>query len=317
MVRMVGRVVGARQGPLGDGDEVGVAPGGRDDEQLGTGLAEGETHLPLAVEVDDRVLDGAEPGQRDGQDDGVDAGRAAARRRRSRWLMPRSWRPAATRSTRSRNWPQVTVSPSAAMSKGWSGDACARRSTSSHMVRAPVSISLVVMTPPSGTTLIAAGGAGPGRQSRERPSAWRRTSGGQNGCRGETPGALGGPIFEESDGGGKETVDRRHQFRLVGILALGILLGWFALANTRKVRIDFWVFHRQAPLIVVILISGLLGALITFLIMRRKPSPRSRGRAAPPGDGPADRRGGPGILGTTCGAHCKSVTAFPYPARGF
>ena len=36
-------------------------------------------------------------------------------------------------------------------------------------------------------------------------------------------------------------------------------------------QIDFWVFHRQAPLIVVILISGLLGALITFLIMRRKP----------------------------------------------
>jgi uncharacterized integral membrane protein len=78
--------------------------------------------------------------------------------------------------------------------------------------------------------------------------------------------------FEE-DGGGKKKVDRRHQFRLVGILAAGILLGWFALANIRKVQIDFWVFHRQAPLIVVILISGLLGALITFLIMRRKAKP--------------------------------------------
>ncbi len=54
---------------------------------------------------------------------------------------------------------------------------------------------------------------------------------------------------------------------------LGILLGWFALANIGKVRIDFWVFHRQAPLIVVILISGLLGALITFLIMRHKAKP--------------------------------------------
>ena len=73
--------------------------------------------------------------------------------------------------------------------------------------------------------------------------------------------------------GGKKEVDRRHQFRLVGILVVGILLGWFALANIRKVRIDFWLFHRQAPLIVVIVISGLLGALITFLIMRRKPKP--------------------------------------------
>jgi uncharacterized integral membrane protein len=65
--------------------------------------------------------------------------------------------------------------------------------------------------------------------------------------------------------------ERRHQARLIGILVVGILLGWFALANTRRVQIDFWVFHRQAPLIVVILISGLLGALITFLIMRHKP----------------------------------------------
>ena len=57
----------------------------------------------------------------------------------------------------------------------------------------------------------------------------------------------------------------------MGVAVGGILLGWFALANFGKVRIDFWVFHRQAPLILVIVISGLLGALITALIMRRKP----------------------------------------------
>jgi uncharacterized integral membrane protein len=78
--------------------------------------------------------------------------------------------------------------------------------------------------------------------------------------------------FEE-DEGDKKKADRRSQFRLVSILVVGILLGWFALANIGKVRIDFWVFHRQAPLIVVIVISGLLGALITFLIMRRKAKP--------------------------------------------
>ena len=68
-----------------------------------------------------------------------------------------------------------------------------------------------------------------------------------------------------------KTVDRRHQAALVVVAVAGILLGWFALANLNRVRIDFWVFHRQAPLIVVIAISGLLGALITALIMRRKP----------------------------------------------
>ena len=70
-----------------------------------------------------------------------------------------------------------------------------------------------------------------------------------------------------------KTVDRRHQATLVGVAVAVILLAWFALANLNRVRIDFWVFHRQAPLIVVIAISGLLGALITALIMRRKPKP--------------------------------------------
>ncbi len=73
------------------------------------------------------------------------------------------------------------------------------------------------------------------------------------------------------DDGGAKGVDRGHQVRLVGVLVAVILLGWFALANLRDVRIDFWVLHRQAPLILVIVISGLLGALITALIMRRKP----------------------------------------------
>jgi uncharacterized integral membrane protein len=87
------------------------------------------------------------------------------------------------------------------------------------------------------------------------------------------------PVHAESHAadpgdGGKE-VDRRRRFRFVGIAVGVVLLVWFAVANTRKVQIDFWVFHRQAPLILVILISGLLGALITALIMRRKPKPKA------------------------------------------
>jgi uncharacterized integral membrane protein len=58
---------------------------------------------------------------------------------------------------------------------------------------------------------------------------------------------------------------------VVGVAAAVVLLVWFALANLRDVRIDFWVFSRQAPLILVIVISGLLGALITALVMRRRP----------------------------------------------
>ena len=63
----------------------------------------------------------------------------------------------------------------------------------------------------------------------------------------------------------------RRLWQMIPTLLGVILLVWFAVANTRKVRIDFWVFNRQAPLILVIVISCLLGAVITALIMRRKP----------------------------------------------
>jgi uncharacterized integral membrane protein len=71
-------------------------------------------------------------------------------------------------------------------------------------------------------------------------------------------------------GGDRKPADRRRQATLVGIAIAVVLLVWFALANTRDVRIDFWVFDRQAPVILVIVISGLLGAVITALVMRRK-----------------------------------------------
>ncbi len=74
-----------------------------------------------------------------------------------------------------------------------------------------------------------------------------------------------------NSGGEDKGVGRRRQATLVGVVLAVVLLTWFALANLRDVRINFWVFDRQAPLILVIVISGLLGALITALVMRRRP----------------------------------------------
>ncbi len=74
----------------------------------------------------------------------------------------------------------------------------------------------------------------------------------------------------EPEGGG-QTADRRRFVTLVAVAVATILLVWFAVGNLKKVKIDFWVYDREAPLILVILISGLLGALITALVMRRKP----------------------------------------------
>jgi uncharacterized integral membrane protein len=68
----------------------------------------------------------------------------------------------------------------------------------------------------------------------------------------------------------RKDLDRRRQATLIGVAIAVVLLVWFAVANLRDVRIDFWVYNRQAPLILVIVISGLLGALIGALVMRRR-----------------------------------------------
>src|ERR1019366_1177773 len=78
---------------------------------------------------------------------------------------PRFPSPAATRSERSRNSPKVRCSSSEPMSIGRSGEAAARRSTSSHIVRAPVRTSLAGMGSPFRTHLIAACGEPEGRRA--------------------------------------------------------------------------------------------------------------------------------------------------------
>jgi uncharacterized integral membrane protein len=67
-----------------------------------------------------------------------------------------------------------------------------------------------------------------------------------------------------------QPVDHKRDFRLIGSgIAAGLLLS-FGLLNRGTVTIDFWVHHARAPLIVVIVIAGLLGALITTLAHRHR-----------------------------------------------
>ena len=62
--------------------------------------------------------------------------------------------------------------------------------------------------------------------------------------------------------------ERKGNVRLVGLGVAGALLVWFALANLGTVSIKFWISERRAPLILVIVIAGLLGALIAVLAQR-------------------------------------------------
>jgi uncharacterized integral membrane protein len=81
------------------------------------------------------------------------------------------------------------------------------------------------------------------------------------------------PPDDQSDGSPKSTVDRKRDAQLVGIGVAALALVWFALGNLKSVSIDFWLTHSHAPLILVIVISGLLGALIATMALHRR-SPR-------------------------------------------
>lgn len=84
----------------------------------------------------------------------------------------------------------------------------------------------------------------------------------------------------DSEGRGEprsRNVDRKRDARLVAGAAAAVLLVWFSLANLHDVTINFWLTDRQAPLIIVIVLAGLLGALLTALAKRRKPRGPTRG----------------------------------------
>lgn len=69
--------------------------------------------------------------------------------------------------------------------------------------------------------------------------------------------------------------------RLVLLGAAIVLLVWFAVVNLQDVQIHFWVSTTGAPLIVVIVISGFLGAAASGLWSWL----RRRRRAGEPGGG--------------------------------
>lgn len=65
--------------------------------------------------------------------------------------------------------------------------------------------------------------------------------------------------------GGPPGRDRKRDIRMVGTgIGAGLLI-WFAVANLQDVEIHFWVSTTKAPLIVVIVIAGLLGAGVATL----------------------------------------------------
>ena len=73
-------------------------------------------------------------------------------------------------------------------------------------------------------------------------------------------------------GGSKPEVDsrsRRERARTLGLVVLAVLITLFAVLNVDKVKVH-WIFGTgEAPLIIVIVISLLVGVVLTHLFERR------------------------------------------------
>ncbi len=73
-------------------------------------------------------------------------------------------------------------------------------------------------------------------------------------------------------GSGAVPPGRRRDARLVLTGVAAVLFIWFAFSNLQDVTIHFWVTTTKAPLIVVILIAGALGAIMAALARRYRAS---------------------------------------------
>jgi uncharacterized integral membrane protein len=67
--------------------------------------------------------------------------------------------------------------------------------------------------------------------------------------------------------GGKRT--RREQARIGAMVVLAVLITLFAVLNGKQVKVNWIAGSGKAPLIIVIVISLLVGILLTYIAERR------------------------------------------------
>jgi uncharacterized integral membrane protein len=79
--------------------------------------------------------------------------------------------------------------------------------------------------------------------------------------------------------------ERGFVSKSIAAIAIAFLLLAFGISNDNLVSVNYLVATRDSPLILVIGVSALLGAIIGALVMRR-PRARGRGRSATRAPGP-------------------------------
>lgn len=64
--------------------------------------------------------------------------------------------------------------------------------------------------------------------------------------------------------------------RIVTLAMLAILLTIFVIQNANRVKVEFLNMDFMVSIIMIILVSALIGGLITFLLMKHRAAKRSR-----------------------------------------
>jgi uncharacterized integral membrane protein len=64
--------------------------------------------------------------------------------------------------------------------------------------------------------------------------------------------------------------ERALASKTIAAVAVAFVLIAFGVSNNDKVPVDYLVFTRESPLILVIAVSALLGAIIGGLVVRRR-----------------------------------------------
>jgi uncharacterized integral membrane protein len=73
-----------------------------------------------------------------------------------------------------------------------------------------------------------------------------------------------------SDEAARPRQRQRPPARLVVAAIAGVLVLWFAIVNSQRVKVDYIITERESRLIFVILGSALLGALAGALLRRAR-----------------------------------------------
>jgi uncharacterized integral membrane protein len=67
-----------------------------------------------------------------------------------------------------------------------------------------------------------------------------------------------------------ERRDRRETGKMVGIVVLVVVLAAFVIANTNSVNVSFVFADFDVPLIFVLIVTAIIGALIDRLLQARR-----------------------------------------------